>query len=272
MALTAAHYIWNSLRPKKEMPGLTVCDMKVPEPLIADIPQKSPGQFIELKAQAKLSNDGYGTVHCVFRAVGDDGTEVQGWASCVVRYEDKAVWRYTWSRMDFMLRSHIAALQQKALMGEAHTMQRGLVYKVFESFVTYSDNYRGMSEVIFSGLEGVATVKFQTRDGDHCAPYHLDNSCHLSGFLCNASELETEDCVYVSEGWEASRFVDLELITSPQEKELMTYVRMQPKEKNVLQGDVYVLKDDEIVGLWEGIKFKRLPRRVVNIFLPPPNK
>jgi len=48
------------------------------------------------------------------------------------------------------------------------------------------------------------------------------------------------------------------------------YVMMQPRARGILQGDVYVLLDGDVVAVWEGLKFKRLPRRVVNIFLPPP--
>lgn len=45
-----------------------------------------------------------------------------------------------------------------------------------------------------------------------------------------------------------------------------------PNDKTVLQGDVYVLQDGQIVGVWEGVRFKKIPRRVLNVFLPPPKK
>ena len=55
---------------------------------------------------------------------------------------------------------------------------------------------------------------------------------------------------------------------------IQNYVQMQPlpKDNTVLCGDVYVLQDDEVVGVWEGVKFKRIPRRILNVFLPPPKR
>lgn len=271
MALTVGAYIWKTLRPKTDVPGLNVCDMQVPKPLIAQIPQTQPGQYIELEAEAELDGE-FGTVRCTFRGVHPDGTKIQDWAHCLVRYEDKGAWQVEWSRFGHMVNNSIKALQERALTGGAHRMQSGLAYKVFESFVTYSDKYRGMNEVIFDGLEGCATVEFKTSAEDYCGPYHIDNSCHLSGFLCNASDLDGEDSVYVSEGWQCGKFLDTNMLTSSPQATLTSYVLMQPRPKSVLQGDVYVLRDGEVVAVWEGIKFKRLPRRVVNIFLPPPKR
>ena len=56
--------------------------------------------------------------------------------------------------------------------------------------------------------------------------------------------------------------------------DIRTYVRMEPlqNDKTVLCGDVFVLQNYEVVGVWEGVKFKRIPRRVLNVFLPPPKK
>lgn len=274
MALEVAKYIWTSLRPRKELPGLNVGEMNVPKPLIADVPQKHPGQYIEMDAIADL-DDGAdtGIVKCHFRHVQPDGKKIGDWAHCIVRYENKSAWTEEWSRYEHMVKNSIRMLQDKSKMGQACIMQRGLAYKVFESFVTYGEQYRCMREVIFDGLEGTAKVEFQTSESDHCVPYHLDNTCHLSGFLCNASaDTGPEDNVYVSEGWTSARYFDLSLLTQGVKsgKVLRNYVHMQPRAKGVLQGDVYVLLDAEVVAVWEGIRFKELPRKVVNIFLPPP--
>ena len=267
MALTAADYIWRALRPKMEVPGINVCDVQVPKGLIAQVPQVMPGQFVEIEAHAELEEGGLGIVKCEFRSVRPDGSKTQDqWAHCTVLYEDKNVWLEEWSRVDFMIKNQIRTLRQDDSMTK---MQRGLAYKTFESFVHYGPKYRGMSEVIFSGFEGMATVEFQTGAEDYCVPYHIDNSCHLSGFLCNALDSE-EDCVYVSEGWNGMKMLDPDTLLHGSIKKVTTYVRMLPKPKSIVQGDVYILNGDVVVGMWAGIKFKKLPRRVVNIFLPPP--
>jgi len=268
MALTVGAYIWETLRPKTELPGLNVCDMESHKGFIVQLPQVQPGQFVELEADAQLEGDG-GVVRCQWRSVNPDGTKIADHASCLVRYENQDAWRHELSRIAHMVRTSIKDLQQRALTGKATRMQSGLAYKVFETFVTYSNKYRGMNEVIFDGLEGCATLEFKTSEADYTMPFHIDNSCHLSGFLCNASDLDGDD-VYVSEGWEGLKCLKSDLFTSTSQPKMTKYVMMQPRARGILQGDVYVLLDGDVVAVWEGLKFKRLPRRVVNIFLPPP--
>ena len=275
MALTVSLYIWMSLRVGVEPPGLNVSEMHVPKSLVAQIPQPDPGQYLELVATAELDDAGYGTVKCDFRAIKPDGTKLYDTAHCVVRYEDKRAWTREWERFDFMVNDQIAALHAKAVAGTAHIMQSGLAYKVFESFVTYASKYRSMNEVVFDGLEGTANLSFKTDASDHCGPYHFDGSCHLSGFLCNAYDLDTEESVYISEGWNAAKYLDLALLMKPGvggASSLRNYVRMQSVEGGVLQGEVYILREGKIVGSCEGIRFKRLPRRVINVLLPPPKR
>ncbi|KAK5122325.1 hypothetical protein LTR85_004236 [Meristemomyces frigidus] len=271
MALTVGAYIWSTLRPNAEVPGLNICDMDVPKSLIALVPQTTPGQFVEIEAEAEMEGE-LGVMRCNFRSVYPDGSKMQDHATCLVRYESREDWKQDWSRVGHMVKNSIRALQEKATTGGAHRMQSGLAYKVFESFVTYSDKYRGMNEVIFDGLEGTSTVEFKTSAGDLCGPYHLDNSCHLSGFLCNASDMGAEDNVYISEGWHGFKCLIPDMLTSSAQPKLTNYVLMQPRPKSVLRGDVYILQDGEVVAVWEGIAFKRLPRRVINILLPPPKK
>ncbi|KAK4548576.1 hypothetical protein LTR36_009486 [Oleoguttula mirabilis] len=271
MALTVGAYVWNTLRPHTDVPGLNVCDMDVPKSLIAQVPQTQPGQFVEIEAEAELEGE-LGVMRCKFRSVYPDGSKIQDHATCLLRYESREDWKQDWSRFGHMVKNSIKALQEKAMTSGAHRMQSGLAYKVFESFVTYSDKYRGMNEVVFDGLEGTSSVEFKTGPEDLCGPYHLDNSCHLSGFLCNASDMGAEDNVYISEGWQGFKCLNPEMLTSSPQSKLTNYVLMQPKPKSILRGDVYILKDDEVVAVWEGIAFKRLPRRVINILLPPPKK
>ena len=201
MALTVGGYIWNKLRPGTDAPGINVCDMEVPKPTIADVPQKHPGQYVEMHVEATLEGESGsigGLAKCSFRNVHPDGGKIQDTAHCFIRFEDRAAWAEDWSRVDFMVKTTMQALEQRGCEGgTAHRMQRGLAYKVFSSFVTYAPKYQAMNEVIFEGLEGTSRIQFQTRSGDYCAPFHLDNSCHLSGFLSNAYDLETEEHLHL---------------------------------------------------------------------------
>ena len=62
------------------------------------------------------------------------------------------------------------------------------------------------------------------------------------------------------------------MIAEAHQIRLENYVLMQPREKGILQGDVFVLHDDEIISVWGGIKFKRVSRKAIDILLPQPKK
>ena len=79
---------------------------------------------------------------------------------------------------------------------------------------------------------------------------------------------DTKKNAYISHGWSAARISSE--FQPGNGKELRSYVRMQQEGKDVLGGTVFVLCGDKIVGSWEGVSFKSIPRRVLNIFLPPP--
>lgn len=268
MALTVADYICKELRPNEEVPGLNVCNMEVPKPLIAQIPQPPQGQHIQLEANADLDQ---GIINLKFRSVQPDGKKIQDHAMCIVRLEDKAAWADEWSRYNYMVKSQMDILNQKALTGGAHRVQRGMAYKLFKALVNYDEKYRAMSEVVLDGqsTEASAVLDFPTKpeDGDfYCPPYHIDGSCHISGFIVNASDLlDSEQNVYVSHGWGAMKF-SKPLVAG---MKLRNYVRMQPQPGNISKGDVYIMQGDEVVAVCEGIKFQQIPRRVLNTFLPP---
>lgn len=268
MALTVADYIWKEARPGTETPGYNVCNMEVPKPLIAQIPQPPQGQHIEVEANADLEQ---GILKLQYRSVQPDGKKIQDHANCIVRYEDKAAWSDEWARYNFMVKAQMDMLTAKTMNGGAHKVQRGMAYKLFKALVNYDSKYRAMAEVVLDGAntEASATLDFPTKpeDGDfYCAPYHIDGACHISGFIVNASDLlDSEQNVYVSHGWGAMKF-SKPLVAGMR---LRNYVRMLPQPNNISKGDVYIMQGDEIVAVCEGIKFQQIPRRVLNTFLPP---
>ncbi|KAL1587284.1 Non-reducing polyketide synthase PKS1 [Cladosporium halotolerans] len=268
MALTVGDYIWKQARPGTEVPGMNVCNMEVGKPLIAQIPQPAQGQHIQLEAKADLAS---GTVKLFYRSVSPDGKKLLDHAHCTMYYEDKSAWAAEWSRYNYMVKSQMDILSQKTMTGGAHKVQRGMAYKLFKALVSYADKYRAMSEVVLDGqnTEASAVLDFPTKpeDGDfYCPPYHIDGSCHISGFICNASDLlDSEQNVYVSHGWGAMKFS--KPLTAGMK--LRNYVRMQPQPNNISKGDVYIMDGEEIIAVCEGIKFQQIPRRVLNTFLPP---
>jgi iterative type I PKS product template protein len=268
--MTIADYLYQQLRPGVPTPGLNVCAMEVTKTLIPQYPPPTGGQHLQIEATADLEQN---QVEMKFRTVTADGSKVLAEHACgLVKYEDVNVWKEDWSRIQYMVQTQIDVLKQKLETGAAHKVLRGMAYKLFKALVTYADNYRGMEEVILDGktTEATAQVQFQTTaaDGDFlCSPYWIDSLAHLSGFIVNASDhLDSENSVYISHGWGS---IKISKQLSP-EKKYRSYVRMQPAPGNISVGDVYILEGDEIIGMVMGLKFQNIPRRALNMMMPPP--
>ena len=273
MAITVAKHIWANTRPDENLPGLNVCDMHVDKPLKAQNPQVGDGQWLEMRATAEKLDDA-GAVRCTFSHVSPKGERIDDLSHCLVRFEDEDEWRAEWSAYEHQVVSQVQRLQARAKMensGQIRTIHRQKAYELFKTFVEYDGDYQAMSEIIIdkAALEATALLDILPKFEDELAgPYYLDGSCHLSGFICNATDEDTKKNAYISHGWTAAKISSE--FQPGNGKELRSYVRMQPEGKDVLGGTVFVLCGSKIVGSWEGVSFKRISRRVLNIFLPPP--
>lgn len=271
MAITATMNLWEQLKPGQEIPGLNVAEMHVVKTLIADNPQKGSGQWLELTATADL--DG-GVVRCSFSHITPEGVKLHDVASCTVLLEDETIWQAEWAQLSPLIANQISTFRTRALTedtGSIRTIHLAKAYELFKTFVEYDNKYQAMTQVIIDSdtLEATAELNMQASaaEGDLVGPYFLDGSCHLSGFVCNATDEDSKKNAYISHGWNAAK---LSKDFDPENgKPLQNYVRMQAEGKDVLGGTVYVLQGEEIVGVWEGVRFKRIPRRVLNVFLPP---
>lgn len=275
MATTVATYIWSKLCPEKALPGIDVADKHVTKTYICDNPQAGEGQWLEMRAVAEDLNASR-TIECSFVSIQPDGAKIHDLAHCIVRLEDEAGWTTEWMRIQPLVTARIQNLQARAQVeasGEVRTIQRAQAYELFKTFVEYDGKYQAMREVVIDRetLEATSLLDIQA-DPEHdlVGPYYLDGTCHLSGFVCNATDEDSKKNAYISHGWESARI--LNGFDPRAGKELRNYVRMESEEKDVLCGTVYVLQDGQIVAVWEGVRFKRIPRRVLNVFLPPPQR
>jgi len=278
MATTATTHLWNQLMPGDRMPGLNVAEMRVVKTLIASNPQKGSGQWLELVATADLSKSVHERdVRCHSSHVTSEGVKLHDVAHCAVRLEDETTWHAEWTQLSPLIANQIQTLRARALTestGSIRTVHRARAYELFKTFVEYDGKYQAMSQVIIDSdtLEATAELRMRASkfEGDLVGPYFLDGSCHLSGFVCNATDEDLRKNAYISHGWDAAKLS--KEFDPGNGKLLQNYVWMQPEGKDVLGGTVYVLQGDEIVGMWQGVRFRRIPRRVLNVFLPPPKK
>lgn len=265
MALTVGDYLYKVLRPNDPAASMNVCDMEVFKPFIADTSGNGT-QVLRLSTCLDLV---LGQADLVYSS-GTVKNEVKH-AKCHIKFGSGSAWLAEWQRSAYLINGRINSLRKDAAAGNAHTMLRGMAYKLFCALVDYDPKYRGMKEVILDSpqLEATSQVVFQTTEADgtfFCSPYWIDSVAHLAGFVVNANDsLDSSKQVYISHGWETMRFAEPLSAT----KTYRSYVKMQPADGNMVLGDVYVFDQDRIIGMVGALKFQCIPRQLLNTFLPP---
>lgn len=242
--------------------------MEVFKPLIIK-DAETETRVLEIDINSDLST---GQAKVTYRTVHTVSNTSTLHATCLVKFEDTARWTSNWNSQAYLIEGRMDILKEKLAKNQADKMSRGLLYRLFSSFVDYKLPYQGMEEVVIDGtnFEATSRVVFQTKETDgnfFCCPYWIDSLMHLAGFILNGgSAVDTKQFVYISHGWKALRFA----VPLVRTKTYHSYVKMQEtRESNVMAGDVYVFDGKNIIAMCVGLKFQRIPRTVLNSFLPP---
>lgn len=247
-----------------EPTGINISSMSVPKPVVLHTDPQIP-QDLEIIAVQEDNQ-----IQVQFKS--SEGAFIH--ATCIVKYGSRRKWAQKWNRKAPLVLEAIKRLEDPTNCS-IHRIQSKLAYKLFASLVDYDDTYRGIDQIyVDSGkFEGVAQISFKTPEEEakdfYMDPRWIDNLCHISGFIVNSNELNSDKEVYISHGWESLRFAE----PIEHAKTYRTYVRMERSgEGEVREGDVYMLDGERIVGLAEGVKFQCVPRRVLDFLLPASSK
>ncbi|EME40735.1 hypothetical protein DOTSEDRAFT_27350 [Dothistroma septosporum NZE10] len=122
-----------------------------------------------------------------------------------------------------------------------------------------------MFEVVFdeTSLEATPLLEFLTVPATDCTgPSYLDGSCHISGFVATAVEKDKDKNAFVCNGVSAMK-LSPRFQSAKKDSVIRDCVQMKPlaRDKTVLQGKVYISQDGVIVGVWEGVRFEKIPGR-----------
>lgn len=267
MALTVGEHLYNSLAPQSKEVHMNVTNMEVLHAQIA-ASDKNGSQLLMMEASIDMAAKAT-TIY--WYNVSVDGLRSDtSFASATVLYEDPSTWQTEWDRVEHFVNGRIEALSQMAADGTANKLSRNMTYNLFKNVVDYTDKYRGMQSVVLHEHEAFADITLAPeRHGTwHTPPHWIDSVFHLAGFIMNGSDASnTKDFFYVTPGWSSSR------MATPLNKNTSyrSYVRMFPtKEANMYAGDVYVLQNGSVVGMMGQIKFRRVPRLLMDQFFSPP--
>ncbi|EFX02617.1 polyketide synthase [Grosmannia clavigera kw1407] len=270
MALTLGDYAYRLARPEADDAavakiGINVANVEVTKTLILD--ESGSSHMLYIAARGSIA-DGY--LDISFSA--GEGAKRTVHGTCRVLYGDKERWCDEFERVSYLIRGRVDALHAGEAQGTASKVSRGMAYKLFTALVDYAPYYRGMDEVIIDSqqCEATAKVQFQTagmQDNFFFNPYWIDSMCHISGFIVNATDaIDSRNQVFISHGWGSLRFVERPDVA----KTYRSYIRMQPvKGTTMYAGDAYVFDGDRIIGVAGDVRFAAVPRKVLNLVLPP---
>lgn len=211
-------------------------------------------------------------------SLGNSGKRNTRHATCTIELQSPRVWKDEWKRQLYLIKRSITQLVQSAEtgLGAAHRVRRGMAYKLFSSTVKYGPAYQGMQDVFFDseGLEATAKTYLpsdQVKGQFAMNPFICDSLGHLSGFVMNANDtLDLTEHIYVNHGWRYMRAS--EPFTT--NVNYQTYVKMQPtaEDGSKYSGDVYTLRDGNIIAVCGEVTFNKIPRKVLEMLLSSPKR
>jgi monodictyphenone polyketide synthase len=248
---------------------MNIANLVVTKGLVAASSNKLP-QLIQITAETiDVHNE---PVQLTWRNVGQDGATSEPFATATLHYGEPTSWMGSWVPTTHLIQSRIQDLERMAAEGKASRFSNKMAYTLFAAnLVDYAEKYRGMQSVVMNGLEAFADVQLSTKEGGiwTVPPYFIDSVAHLAGFIMNCSDaMDVKNNFCVTPGWASMRFA--KPLTAG--AKYRSYVKMIPtvEDPQVYLGDVYILQDDEIIGMVGGIKFRRYPRLLISKFFSAP--
>ena len=268
MALALGEYTYQLLKPGSS-PSMAVGTMDNPQPLIIKDLDNRTSHPVTLECSLDLSTN---KAEFLITTMNPQRTHKRTHGKCVISFEDASAWKAEWQRNSYLIQSRIDMLKHKMENGEADKVGRNMAYKLFGALVDYDPKYRGMQHVVLDGPEFEATsfVKFQVgpeTGSYYINPYYIDSTCHLTGFVVNASVNPQDEC-YISHGWSNLRFAE----KLQHGQDYYCYVKMQPVAGSKMRaGDLYVFNNTtkEVVGVADAVRFQCVPRKLMNVMMPP---
>ncbi|KAL8730110.1 MAG: hypothetical protein Q9166_004309 [cf. Caloplaca sp. 2 TL-2023] len=262
IAFTAAWYIASRMVPNEPVPAMDLSAMEVFRPLIVNAGKTD--QVLNVSA-TKIPNERAVKVTISSR----DSKGAQDHARCTVQYGNGTEWIQEWQKNAYLVQSRVDQLIHPSKSAHVHRLLKGMIYKQFQTVVTYSEQYHTIDELFMDCElnESAATIRFPplAQHGNFIySPYWIDTVAHLGGFVLNAGVKTPADTVYISHGWDSFR------VAAPLSdgKSYMGYVRMQPTgSRGVMTGDMYLFDGDEVVVLCKGLKFQQMKRNVLHSLL-----
>ncbi|KAI1504073.1 putative polyketide synthase [Biscogniauxia marginata] len=271
ISYTLGEYLYKKLKPSsKKTPHMNISNLEVLKGLVAnkktDVPQL-------IQVSIATSDIDSNVAELKWYNVQANGSVDEPFASATLIFGEPSEWLNSWIPMTHLIQGRIHDLERLAEAGVANRFTNSMAYLLFgNNLVDYATKYRGMRSVVMNGLEAFADVELTTEKGGSWTvpPYFIDSVAHLAGFVMNVSDAnDTKNNFCVTPGWRSMRFAK-PLVAGGRYR---SYVKMIPtaEDPSVFFGDVYILQNDEIIGMVGGMEFHRYPRILLSRFFSAPD-
>ncbi|KAH6884202.1 beta-ketoacyl synthase domain-containing protein [Thelonectria olida] len=264
MAMTVGEHLYKLLRPATKEVHMNVGNIDVLHAQVIN-PKSTKPHLIQTTATLDLATQ---TASIEWHSL-SSADHTEPFATCTVTYEDPTAWEREWDRISHLISSRADELSRLASTGTATRLNRKMAYTLFGNVVDYADKYRGMQSVVQHDFEAVADITLapEAHGVWHSAPHFIDSVFHVGGLILNGGGVvDARDSFYVTHGWGSCRMLD-RFVPGASYK---SYSRMAPTgETNMYSGDVYVLQDGKVVGMMGDMRFRRIPRVLMNRFFSP---
>lgn len=241
--------------------GVVVQQIDVKKPLLT----KRPGTFHKLQATIKC-NWQTQKAELEYHSVEDDGKKKTLHAVGSLVFVDDAVETEALKRRSVEIKSRIKDLKQATSEGPAMRLSSSAAYRLFGLFVQYDQEFRGLREITLNSdsMEACSTISFTTSnetESPSSIACLMDSFGQTAGFTMNANDsVDLDKEVHLNSG---CNYMYFSQPVDPS-KEYETHVRMELSEGGLWLGDVTILQAGEAVGLYSGIKFQAVPRRLLS--------
>ena len=162
---------------------------------------------------------------------------------------------------------------------DADIISARLAYSAFETVVVYTEasGFRGIQSMALleDTCEAASIVQMSTdapRSQYVVNPCHIDSLGQITGFICNS--LSDSKAVYIADGVKAMRFSSALANAAQTSSSFHVYCKMHPQDGGASYlGDAYFMDSSNvIIGEMEGVRYKRVPRAVLDMLLPGPQR
>lgn len=291
VTLSIGEYMYKRMAPGEGRPYMNVKDMQVLEAQV--LHDEDSSHFIQIQGVLDMSLK---QTQVTIYAANTDGTRKtdKAFAMATVCYEDAQQWQAEWQ-----IASHLVATRARSLWklasdsgaddyddtsnnsSRVSKLSSGAVYQLFANVVDYGRRYRGMQRVALAEGSQEATADILLDDSRHgtwhTPPHWIDSTFQLAGFVMNAFGVQggsadttwsSRDFFFITPGWRSFRLAE-PLAPGPGVT-YRNYVRMFPLdgEPGTFAGDIYLLRGERVVGVCAGIKFRRVPRALMQVMFP----